>query len=213
MSLIKKLLSALALSISVLLVLNANAQNKNVQTLNYSHGVYVGEVAGGKANGQGTYTAAKSGTIYSGQFTNDSFNGQGTMTWKNGDRFVGTWQNDSAISGIMTFSNGKTAQGTVQNAVFKELGSSSANSGKQFPKEVIGNWGPTKQACIAEITKDGFEEGGGIIYCTPSNMKFAGEGFSATLNCSADGHPNKRSMKFDGSNLIVDRDKYVRCKP
>lgn len=102
------------------------AQNKNVQVLTYSHGKYVGEVANGKANGQGTYTAAKSGTIYSGQFVNDTFSGSGTMMWTNGDKFVGSWQNDSAVSGTMTFANGQTASGVVRNAVF--VGGNSAST-------------------------------------------------------------------------------------
>jgi len=184
------------------------AQNRNVQTLNYSHGIYVGETFNGKANGQGTYTAAKTGTIYSGQFVNDTFSGQGTMLWRNGDKFVGTWQSDSAVNGIMTFANSKTASGTVRNGIFKEASS----SGNSFPKELIGNWG-SKQGCIAEITQDTYEEGGGIIGCSLVNVQLLNDGFSGTLNCSADGHPNKRSIKFANGNLMVDGIKLSRCRP
>ncbi len=105
----------------------AQAQNNNVQTLTYSHGKYIGEVLNGKAHGQGTYTAAKTGNVYSGQFANDTFSGQGTMLWPNGDRFVGTWKNDSAISGTMTFASGKTASGTVRNGIFKDASSESTS--------------------------------------------------------------------------------------
>jgi hypothetical protein len=181
------------------------AQNKNVQTLNFSHGKYVGEVVGGKAHGQGTYTAAKTGLIYSGQFVNNTFSGQGTMTWTNGDKFIGTWQNDSAVSGVMTFANNKTASGTVRNGVFKESVS--------FPKEVIGNWGD-KQGCIAEVTETDFVIGG-IIFCPLRTIDNSKDGFIAnTFNCSADGNKtNRSSIKYDGVNLIVDGVQYRRCKP
>lgn len=119
----KKSAQAIRIILGVIFALSldlAVAQGRAVQTLTYSHGKYVGEVASGRANGQGTYTAAKSGTIYSGQFINDTFTGNGTMTWPNGDRFVGSWQNDSAVSGTMTFANGRTASGTVHNGIFTE---------------------------------------------------------------------------------------------
>jgi hypothetical protein len=92
--------------------------SKQSQTLSYSHGTYVGEVASGKANGQGTYTSANSGTVYKGSFVNDSFNGSGTMTWKDGSKFVGTWQNDVGVQGTMTYANGKTANGSVRKSQF-----------------------------------------------------------------------------------------------
>lgn len=114
---------------------SAFAQNRNVQVLTYSHGKYVGEVANGKANGQGTYTAAKSGTIYSGQFVNDTFNGGGTMMWTNGDKFVGSWQNDSAVSGTMTFANGQTASGVVRNATFISSNNTTTNANAPRPSQ------------------------------------------------------------------------------
>lgn len=114
----------------------------NNQTLNYSHGQYVGEVANGKANGQGVYTAKKSGTVYSGQFVNDTFSGRGTMSWTNGDRFVGIWQNDSATSGTMTFANGQSASGIVQNGIFKAstdtLGSRGSVNSSREDLKVVG---------------------------------------------------------------------------
>ncbi len=196
------------LLIVVLLCMNISYAQKTVQTLNYSHGQYVGEVMNGKANGQGTYTAKKTGTIYAGQFVNDTFSGQGTMIWKNGDKFVGAWQNDTGVSGVMTFANGKSISGKVVNGAFKEAGT----SGNAFPKELIGNWGG-KQGCIAEITKDTYEEGGGIIGCTLANVKTLDDGFSGTLNCSADGNAGKRSIKYAGGILTVDGAKLNRCRP
>ncbi len=122
---------------------NVKAQSRPVQTLTYSHGKYVGEVASGRANGQGTYTSAKSGTIYTGQFINDTFTGNGTMTWTNGDRFVGSWQNDAAVSGTMTFANGRTATGTVHNAIFSESRNASAAPSRQIsePRPATNNYG------------------------------------------------------------------------
>jgi hypothetical protein len=101
------------------LMVKAQQSTKPTQTLNYSHGKYVGEVMNGKAHGVGTYTAAKSGIVYSGQFVADTFSGEGTMTWPNGSKFSGIWKNDSAVSGTIIFANGAMASGTVKNAVFK----------------------------------------------------------------------------------------------
>ena len=91
---------------------------QEVQTLYYSHGKYSGQVAAGKANGFGTYTSAKSNVTYTGNFINDTFNGQGTMFWPDGSKFVGTWQNDSAVQGSMIYPDGRSVSGTVKNAVF-----------------------------------------------------------------------------------------------
>ena len=110
--------------LSLLLLSNISYAQPNVQVLNYSHGKYVGEALNGKANGQGTYTS-KSGVIYQGQFISDTFSGSGTMFWTNGDKFVGTWNNDSAVNGTMSFANGSSAQGTVRNAIFYATQSSS----------------------------------------------------------------------------------------
>jgi hypothetical protein len=91
---------------------------QNTQVLYYSHGKYVGEAFNNKAHGFGTYTSYKSGTVYTGNFYQDTFSGQGTMFWTNGSKFVGNWQNDSAIQGTMFYPNGSSAPGVVRNAVF-----------------------------------------------------------------------------------------------
>lgn len=93
-------------------------QDISKQTLAYSHGLYVGEVFSGMANGQGVYTAAISGTIYEGQFVNDTFKGIGSMTWINGDKFIGVWSNDVGISGTMNFANGRVVKGKVLSSRF-----------------------------------------------------------------------------------------------
>jgi hypothetical protein len=98
---------------------NSSGTQSTKQTLTYSHGIYVGEVKNGKADGIGAYTSKQSGTVYSGQFVADTFSGIGTMTWTNGSKYVGEWSNDSGIKGVMTYSDGRTAIGTVKNAVFK----------------------------------------------------------------------------------------------
>jgi|GEM_PF-7115863 len=100
-------------------VMNTPSTQATSQTLTYPHGIYVGEVKNGKANGIGTYTSKQSGTVYSGQFVADTFSGIGTMTWTNGSKYVGEWSNDSGIKGIMTYSDGRTAIGTVENAIFR----------------------------------------------------------------------------------------------
>ena len=97
---------------------NKSSSSANAQTINYSHGTYVGEVANGRANGQGTYTASASGIVYKGSFVNDRFNGSGTMTWKDGAHYVGTWQNDVGVQGTMIYPNGKKASGAVMKGVF-----------------------------------------------------------------------------------------------
>ncbi len=109
------------------------------QTLSYSHGKYVGEVLNGKAHGNGTYTSAKSGTVYTGQFVTDSFNGNGTMTWTNGSKFVGKWQNDVGVSGTMTYANGNTTSGVVRNGEFI----SSPNQSNSQPSSSTQNSQPS----------------------------------------------------------------------
>jgi hypothetical protein len=93
---------------------------KQSQTLSYSHGTYVGEVANGKANGQGKYTSNKTGTTYTGSFVDDKFNGSGTMAWADGSKYVGTWQSDIGVQGAMTLPDGRVVKGTVKNAKFTE---------------------------------------------------------------------------------------------
>ncbi len=88
------------------------------ETLNYSHGTYVGDTLNGKAHGFGTYTSKQSGTKYTGQFVADTFSGNGKMVWTSGAKYVGQWQNDSGVSGSITYPNGTTAVGTVRNALF-----------------------------------------------------------------------------------------------
>ena len=168
------------------------AQNKNVQVLTYSHGKYVGEVANGKANGQGTYTSAKSGTIYSGQFVNDTFSGSGTMMWTNGDKFVGSWQNDSAVSGTMTFANGQTASGIVRNAVFMVGNSTSAPRPTQVSPEPRSantygfgsqrytivfscedSYAAGRDAALADNLISALEQGAGVFSRVMSNSTYA----------------------------------------
>ena len=79
---------------------------------------YVGGFRDEKYHGQGTYTFAN-GANYVGEYQDGKRNGQGTLTFPDGDKYVGQWSNDSGIKGVMTFANGRTANGTVQNAVFE----------------------------------------------------------------------------------------------
>lgn len=115
----------------VLLITLLCACGKNDEVLNYSHGQYIGEVENGKANGKGTYTSKKSGTIYKGRFFYDTFSGDGTMTWRNGDKFTGTWDNDVGTSGTMTYANGANAEGTVRAGKFLASKSNQNNSPSQ----------------------------------------------------------------------------------
>lgn len=127
-NLFKKLITLM--TCSLVLLTNFSHGQLNSQTLSYPHGKYVSEVTNGKTNDQGTYTSAKSGAIYTGQFVNDTFSGKETMTWTNGDKLLGIWQNDSATSGTMTFANGQTDEGIVRNGFFKS--SSSTHSVRSF---------------------------------------------------------------------------------
>jgi hypothetical protein len=111
---IKSLLVAVLFSFGVFMVQPTTA----AETLNYSHGTYVGDTLNGKAHGFGTYTSKQSGTKYTGQFVADTFSGAGTMVWINGSKFVGEWKNDAGVNGTITYANGTTAVGTVRNALF-----------------------------------------------------------------------------------------------
>lgn len=52
---------------------------------------YVGDMKGSKRHGFGTYTWGDDGTIYTGGWVNNEMSGQGTTTFKNGNKFVGTF--------------------------------------------------------------------------------------------------------------------------
>lgn len=93
---------------------------KQAQALTYSHGTYTGEVANGKANGQGKFTSSSTGTTYTGNFIDDNFDGDGVMRWTDGTKYVGKWQNNIGMQGAMTYPDGRVASGTVKNAKFTE---------------------------------------------------------------------------------------------
>ena len=161
--------------LSLLVLSNISYAQPNVQVLNYSHGKYVGEALNGKANGQGTYTS-KSGVIYQGQFINDTFSGNGTMFWTNGDKFVGTWNNDSAVNGTMSFANGSSAQGTVRNAIFYVAQSSSPPTNqniivsKKNPQSVPSNSENCKK--IIGLTQGYAEAVASKVQSSASSIRF-----------------------------------------
>lgn len=147
MKILKLLLVAALFSFSVFMVQPTIA----AETLNYSHGTYVGDTLNGKAHGFGTYTSKQSGTKYTGQFVADTFSGAGTMFWNSGAKYVGQWQNDSGVSGSITYPNGATAVGTVRNAVFQ---ATSQQPVAQTAARPTQNWNFLDGICVAMTEKE-----------------------------------------------------------
>jgi len=69
-------------------------RNKNVQTINFNRGEYVGEVEDGKPNGQGriTYKGEFKGHKYVGEWKDGLIYGKGTYTYSNGAKYVGEYK-------------------------------------------------------------------------------------------------------------------------
>jgi hypothetical protein len=110
---------------------------------------YVGEFKDGKQHGNGTFKFAN-GNTYVGEFKDYKFHGQGTYIFANGDKYVGEWSNDSGIKGVMTFADGRTANGTVQNAVFKAKEVPLQTSGSGIVQEFINLQPQYKQVSFFE---------------------------------------------------------------
>ena len=81
-----------------------------------------------------------------------------------------------------------------------------------FPKEILGNWGSKQGGCIVEINKSSLDEAG-ITSCNLKIVKAAAIGFTGTLACNSDGHPNSRSLQYDGKTLVIGGVVHNRCNP
>jgi hypothetical protein len=75
-----KLLTTTALSL-LLMLLASVSYGQNVETINYTNGVYVGEVRDDERNGQGTFSSDE--LVYTGGFRDNKFHGRGIA--KSGD--------------------------------------------------------------------------------------------------------------------------------
>ncbi len=65
-------------------------------------GTYEGEWGNGHRHGYGKYTSAN-GDVYEGYYFDGAKSGDGTLSWKSGQKFVGTFKNDSPTKGTFTY--------------------------------------------------------------------------------------------------------------
>lgn len=110
--------------------------NDNGTTLSYANGdKYVGGVAAGVRNGQGTLTT-QSGEVFSGTWVNDVLT-YGTWITVNKDTFTGTFENGFAHGqGSFTFANGNVYVGNFSKGQINGKGTMTYASGSV----VEGNW-------------------------------------------------------------------------
>jgi len=124
--------------------------NENqTKTIEYSDGVFWGQVVGDKREGQGTFYYYE-GHLYEGNYSNDLKNGFGTFYFSNGDRYEGNWVNDKRNGqGTYFFNNGdrfvgtfadgkKTENGTYSYSVDKK-GCVSGDCTNGFGKKIFTN--------------------------------------------------------------------------
>jgi len=76
-------------------VTNSSGTAPTYQTQTYSNGdSYYGQLSNNSRSGYGTYFFKKTGDRYDGYFANGLFQGSGKYTFKNGNYFVGNYNND-----------------------------------------------------------------------------------------------------------------------
>ena len=178
----------------------------NAQTLTYSHGKYEGEVLNGRAHGYGTYTSANSGTVYTGQFITDTFDGYGTMTWTDGSKFVGKWQNDVGVSGTMTYANGYTSSGVVRSGVFTLSASQSQQQSQQQSQSQPSQPQSVQSQTVQQRT-EAINSGNKKMVFSPFNDIAASYGIPANIDTQV---RNWILQKFGGVEIVEYGDRIER---
>ena len=78
------------------ITLNAQTKEPDIQEFEYDGGIFRGEALNGKPHGMGkiTYynTSIDPRMEYRGYFVNGKRHGEGEMYWRNGDLYVGNWE-------------------------------------------------------------------------------------------------------------------------
>ena len=118
-----------------LLLLPALAFGQNIKTIQFSDGIYVGELRDNKLNGQGTFTFAN-GDIYVGEFRDDKRHGQGTYTFANGHIYVGEFRDGKFNGqGTLTYADGSTYVGEHRDGKFNGQGTYTYADGSTYVGE------------------------------------------------------------------------------
>lgn len=106
-----------------------------------------------------TKEVVKSSATYQGEF-NDKHekHGQGVLTWDDGDRFEGTFENDQKVYGTFTWNCGDKYTGQWKNSLMDGNGTYYYKDGRKYE----GQW------------RGGFKEGNGI-FTWPSGGSYEGE--------------------------------------
>ncbi len=104
-----------------------NDKANGLGTFKKLNSIYIGQFLDDKRHGNnGVYEFKNEGITeykYIGQWKNDKFNGEGTITYKNGDEFSGSWEDNNMIIGIMTYSDNTIYNGNFLNNMKHGMGS------------------------------------------------------------------------------------------
>ena len=71
----------------------SNTSQPDLKEIQYSDGIYKGEIVNGKRHGYGIYTW-NNGDIYEGDWVDDKRHGHGKQSYHNGRTYTGEWQDD-----------------------------------------------------------------------------------------------------------------------
>ena len=184
-------------------------------TVEYSNGVYVGEMTNDQANGYGTFTW-DNGDCYEGQWTDNKQHGKGKMTWKSGVVYEGDWKdNQMTGSGKMTWENGDIYEGEFVNGdLVKGTMTENLSNGVYIyecdvfidnkmsgPATRTIKYSSGDSSVLTGIAEDGEINGEGtLVYTFAGGSYFNYEG--ALSNGTPSGQGTKTTHYTDGTYLV-----------
>ncbi len=71
----------------------SNTSQPDLKEIQYSDGIYKGEIVNGKRHGYGIYTW-NNGDVYEGDWVDDKRHGHGKQSYHNGYTYIGEWKDD-----------------------------------------------------------------------------------------------------------------------
>ena len=109
-----------------------SAQTKTVARLEFSNGVYEGEVADGKRAGKGKYTWPD-GEVYEGDYVDDKRHGKGKYTYASGEVYEGDFVDGNFHGkGKYTFASGNVYEGDFVNGRMTGKGKKTYTTGDVY---------------------------------------------------------------------------------
>jgi hypothetical protein len=101
--------------------------------------VYTGAFLDGQYHGQGNFTRSEDNEVievYTGEFKKGMRNGQGTYT-SYGDVFVGEWEDEAAVQGTYTYTDGSIYIGAFESGRYHGQGSYTLYNGSVYMGDFI----------------------------------------------------------------------------